>query len=429
MTEKTALENIRILDLSRVWSGPMAVRMLADVGAEAIVIDAPQARITSRENLEMLRQAKRAGRHFPYLPDGDPGDEPWNRQGTYNDFNRNKLGITMNLTKPEGQELFKRLVKISDVVLENYTPRVMGNFGLDYPVLNAINSRIIMISMPGYGMNGPYRDFPAYGTTLEQHAGFSSVIGYPDSGPYRTQSTYADPVASITAASAIMLALFYRKRTDKGQYIDLAQIESSVCLLGEVLLDYEMNGRNPRRLGNRHAYMAPHGCYRCKGDDAWVTISISTDEEWLSFCRAIGNPKWTHDEKFGDQLNRWRNQEELDSLIQSWTVGRTHYEVMHILQQHAGVAAGAVLNAKELIEDQHLRERDYYVYQDHPSVGVRPYPGLPFKFSDIPSTYRRPAPRVDEHTEYVFGKLLGMSREEIEALELKQIIGNKPIGE
>ena len=425
MTEKAVLDGVRVLDLSRVWSGPMAVRMLADMGAEVILIDAPQARVTTPEYLQMVKQFRAAGRHYPYFPDGDPGDEPWNRQGSYNDFNRNKLGITLNLAVEEGRELFKRLVKVSDVVVENFTPRVMKNFGLDYTVLKEINPAIIMISLPGYGMNGPYRDYPAYGTTLEQHAGFSSVMGYPDSGPYRTQSTYVDPVASVNATSAVMLALLYRRHTGKGQYIDLAQVEAGVTLLGEVILDYSMNGRVPQRLGNRHTFMAPHGCYRCRGDDVWVTIAVGTDEEWHAFCDAMGNPLWTEETKFADQLGRWHHQDELDRLVQAWTVLHGHYEVMHILQA-AGVAAGAVLNAKELLADPQLKERAYFIEQDSPSVGKRPYPGFPVKLSRTPPVYRRPAPRVDEHTDFVFGGLLGLTKEEIADLMERRIIGNRP---
>jgi len=427
MTEKAVLDGIRVLDLSRVWSGPMAVRMLADMGAEVILIDAPQARAMTPEYITMMKQLRAGGRHFPYFPDGDPGDEPWNCQGTYNDFNRNKLGITLNLTTPEGKELFKRLAKISDVVVENFTPRVMKNFGLDYAVLREINPGIIMISLPGYGMNGPYRDYPAYGTTLEQHAGFSSVMGYPDSGPYRTQSTYVDPVASVNAASAVMLALWHRRRTGKGQYIDLAQVEAGITLLGEVILDYSMNGRLPQRLGNRHAFMSPHGCYRCKGEDAWVTIAVESDEEWKAFCGATGSVAWSKDKRFANQLSRWHNQDELDKLVQAWTILHGHHEAMRILQA-AGIAAGAVLNAKELMEDSHLKARGYFIEQYHPSVGIRPYPGFPVKFSRSLPQYRRPAPRVDEHTDYVFSGLLGMTKDEIAALKEKQVIGNKPPG-
>jgi len=423
MTGKKVLDGIRILDLSRVWSGPLAGRMLANTGAEVILIEAPIGRGSSREQLEQMRQS---GRHFPYYPDGDPGDQPWNRLGTYNDFNRNKLGITLDLRYPRGQDVFKQLVKNSDVVLENYTPRVMSNFGLDYPALRQVNQAIIMISMPGYGMSGPYRDYPAYGTTLEQHAGFSSMIGYPDSGPYRNQSTYPDPVASINAAGAVMLALLHRRRTGQGQYIELAQIEASLCLLAGPILDFEMNQRHPKRMGNRHPYMAPHGCYRCRGEDAWVSIAVATDEEWQAFCTAIGNPPWTEKERFTNQLSRWYNQDELDKLITEWTSQHEHYEVMHTLQ-HAGVTAAAVLNAGELINDPHLRERGYFVEVTHPQAGTHPHPGLPLKLSQNPLESDRPAPCIGEHNEYVFGEILGMTGEEITRLREEQVISDGPI--
>ena len=277
MEQHRILEGIRVLDLSRVWAGPMATRMLADLGAEVVLIEAPFARGGDPAVFERMRQMYRAGRHFPYYPGGDPGEDPWNRMGMVNDFNRNKLGITLDLRKEAGREVFRRLVRVSDIVLENYSPRVMANFGLDYPALRDVNPAIIMVSLPGYGMSGPYRDYPAYGTTIEQHAGFSAVMGYPDAGPYRTQSTYPDPVTSVSAAGAVLLALLQRRLTGEGQYIEFAQIEAAVCLLPEPLLDYQMNGRPPVRPGNRHPWMAPHGCYRCRGEDAWLSIAIG----WL----------------------------------------------------------------------------------------------------------------------------------------------------
>ena len=423
--KNAVLAGIRVLDLSRVWSGPMGARMLADMGAEVILIEAPYARF-DQALLERTKQLRREGVHFPYYPDGDPGEQPWNRQGPFNDFNRNKVGITLDLNSPRGRDIFKRLVKISDVVLENYTPRVMSNFGLDYPVLKEINPSIIMISMPGYGMNGPYRDYPAYGTTLEQHAGFSSIMGYSDGSPYRTQSTYPDPVASINAAGAVMLALWYRRRTGKGQYIDLAQIEASICLLGEVILDYSMNQRQPQRRGNHHSFMAPHGCYRCRGEDSWVAITVASDEEWSAFSRAIGHPPWTEEERFADQLSRWKNQEELDKLIEEWTTRHDHYEVMHILQK-AGVAAGAVLNAKEMLSDAHLKARGYFIEVNHPQAGNRLYPGLGLKLSRTPPGFHRPAPCIGDHNEYVLGELLGLSRDELTRLQEDQIISTEPI--
>jgi len=419
------LTGIRVLDLSRVWAGPLATRMLADMGAEVILIEAPNARM-DKATLELTNQMWQAGRRFPYFPGGDPGEQPWNRQAMINDFNRNKLGITLDLNNPRGKDIFKRLVKISDVVLENYTPRVMQNFGLDYPVLKEINPGIITISMPGYGMSGPYRDYPAYGSTLEQQAGFSSLIGYADSGPYRTQSTYPDPVASVNAASAVMLALWYRRRTGKGQYIELAQIEASTCLLGEVILDYSMNQRPHRRMGNRHPFMAPHGCYRCRGEDMWVSIVVAGDKEWEALSKVMGNPPWSKEERFANQLSRWQNQDELDKLIEKWTIGYDHCEVMHILQK-AGVAAGAVVNVKEMMSDPQLKERSYFIEVTHPQAGTHLYPGFAVKLSRTPAGFRRPAPCLGEHNGYVLGELLGLSEGEIAQLEEERIVSTYPV--
>jgi crotonobetainyl-CoA:carnitine CoA-transferase CaiB-like acyl-CoA transferase len=420
------LEGIRILDLTRVWSGPLAVRMLADMGAEVILIEAPAGRGINTTAIRMMQELAKRGTKDPIYPDGDPGEEPWNRHGLYNDFHRNKYGITLDLRKAEGKELFVRLVRISDVVAENYTPRVMANFGLDYPVLKEIKPGIIMISMPGYGMYGPYRDYPAYGTSLEQHAGFSSIMGYPDSGPYRTHSTYPDPAASLNAANALMLALWYRRRTGKGQYIDLAQIESGTTLLGEYVLDYSMNKREPRRLGNRHAHTALQGCYRCSGDDNWVAITVTRDEEWEALCKAVGKPSWTKEERFADQSSRYRNHDELDKLIQEWAIKYDHYEAMNLLQK-AGVAAGAILSSKEMFSDLHLKQREYFVTLDHPRVGPRPYPGYPVKLTKTPATYRMPAPCIGQHNDYVFTELLGLSREELARLKEERVVSDGPI--
>ncbi len=391
MTEPV-LKGIRVLDLTRVWAGPLATRMLADIGAEVILIEAPIDPYTGTDSTVAVV-------------------DPRELTPTYNEFHRNKLGITLDLSMPEGRDIFKRLVKVSDVVVENYTPRVMANFGLEYAVLAEINPSLIMISMPGYGNTGPYRDYPAYGTTLEQHAGFSSLIGYLDSGPYRTQSTYTDPLAAINAASAVTLALYRRRRTGRGQYIELAQVETSVCFLGEPLLDFAMNQRPPERRGNRHPSMAPHGTYRCLGDDAWLSIAIGNDEEWGAFVDVIGHPLWTDDPRFADQLSRWRHQDELDKLVAEWASQQEHRHVMHLLQR-AGVAAAAVLNAQELLEDPHLTSRAYFSEVTHPKTGTHPYPGLPVRLSEMPPGPRLPAPCVGQHSRYVLAEILGMSDEE-----------------
>ena len=422
MTAK-GIQGIRVLDLTRVWAGPLAGRMLADTGAEVVLIEGPLT--IDLEALETRMAQRREGAHFPYYPDGDPGDEPWDRMGTYNDFHRNKLGISLDLTTPQGQDVFKRLVKISDVVLENYTPRVMANFGLEYAVLSEINPSLIMISMPGYGNSGPYRDYPAFGTSVEQHAGFSGLMGYADSGPYRTQSTYTDPVAAINAASAVMLALFHRRRTGRGQYIELAQIETSVCFLGEPILDFAMNRRKPERRGNRHEWMAPHGAYQCLGEDNWLSIAIANDEEWRAFADAIGRPQWTLDPRFEGQANRWRHQDELDERIAEWASGQEHHAAMHLLQR-AGVAAAAVLNARELLEDPHLAARGYFRDVTHPKAGTHPYPGPAVRLSDTAMGPALPSPCIGQHSRYVLAEVLGMADEEITSLFEEGIVSEGP---
>lgn len=401
------LEGIRVLDLSRVWAGPLATRMLAHIGAEVILIEAPIDPYSGANGTK-------------------DGDDPRELSPLYNDFQRNKLGITLDLSMPEGQDLFKRLVKVSDVVLENYTPRVMANFGLEYSVLREINPSLIMISMPGYGNTGPYRDYPAYGTTLEQHAGFSSLIGYLDSGPYRTQSTYTDPLSAINAASAVMLALYHRRRTGRGQYIELAQIESSVCSLGEPLLDFAMNQRAPQRRGNRHPSMAPHGAYRCLGDDAWLSIAVANDEEWRAFVDVMRHPPWTDDPRFANQLDRWRHQDELDKLVAEWASNQEHRHAMHLLQR-AGVAAAAVLDARGVVEDPHLAARAYFDEVTHPKTGTHRYPGLPLKLSNMPPGPRMPAPCIGQHSRYVLTEILGMSDDEVAPLFDAGVISEGPI--
>ncbi len=426
MPGKSILSGIHILDLTRVWSGPMAGRMLAELGAEVILVEPPQGRGGDQAYYEALREDYQAGRPSPNFPDGDPGEQPWNRMGTFNDFNRNKLGITLDLRPGPGQELFKRLVKLSDVVMENFTPRVMENFGLTYPVLRGVNPAIIMVSMPGYGSTGPYRNYPAYGTTLEQHAGFSSIMGYPDSGPYRTQSSYPDPVAAVNAASAVMLALWHRRRTGRGQHIDLAQIEASVCLLGEYVLGYAMNHKPPVRYGNRHPSLAPHGCYRCKGDDRWAAIAVGTDQQWQAFAEAIGSPPWTQEERFRTLAGRWHNQDEMDHLIEEWTTRHDHYEVMFLLQGR-GVAAGAALDAAEMLADPHLKETGFFVTVPHPCAGERQYPGHGLTFSRISFVPPTPAPCFGQDNEYVLGTLLGLPVEEIDRLRQEKVISDTPL--
>jgi len=415
------LAGLRVIDLSQIFAGPYATKLLADMGAEIIRVEcAPRS---GRGGA--LPRMKPGGVFGSSFPDGDTGERSYNRFAYYNEVNRNKYAITLDLTKPLGVVVFKRLVKVGDVVVENFSPRVMGNFGLDYPVLSEVNPEIIMVSISGYGQDGPYRDYVTYGGGIEAMTALSQLTSYPDGEPLKPGIAYADAAAGLHAAFAILAALRYRRLTGRGQYIDLSMREALTPLLGESIMDYAMNKRAARAMGNRHP-SALRGCYRCRGEDSWIAIAISSDEEWRSLCQVMGNPPWANEERFGDNLSRRENQDELDHLIEEGTSRYDHRRLMDMLQQ-AGVKAGAVLNAAELMHDPHLGERDFFQWLHHPEAGTHLYPGVSWKTGKTPGSLRLPAPCFAEHNEYVFGQLLGMSAEEISILAEEGVTASEPL--
>jgi crotonobetainyl-CoA:carnitine CoA-transferase CaiB-like acyl-CoA transferase len=267
-------------------------------------------------------------------------------------------------------------------------------------------------------------------------AGIPQLLGYLGGEPtcHGIGVAVTDPFSALNAAVALLMALHWRQVTGRGQYIDLSQNEALTCTIGEAIMDYTLNRRVQGRPGNRHPFMAPHGCYRCQsfpgedqGDDMWAVIAISSDEEWQSFSQAIGNPAWAREERFADSLSRWQHQDELDKLIEAWTAEHDHCQVMHLLQA-AGVGAAPVLTASELLSDPHLAERGFFETYDHPEMGGHPYPGMHFKLSETPGSIRMPAPCLGQHNEYILGGLLGLSREEMAQLAAEQVIGTRPLG-
>ncbi len=417
-----ALASLRVMDLSQVFAGPYCTKLLADMGAEVIRVECA-ARSGRGGALPRMRPGGVFGASFP---DGDTGDRSYNRFAYYNEVNRNKYAITLDLTKPLGVDVFLRLVRISDVVIENFTPRVMKNFGLDYPSLKKTNPQIIMVSLTGYGQDGPYRDYVTYGEGIEAMAGLTKLTAYPDGEPLRPGVAYADATSGLAAAFAILAALRCRRLTGQGQYIDLAMREALAPLMGEAIMDYVMNDRLASPMGNRHPSIAPHGCYRSLGEDAWVVIAISSDEEWRSLCQVMGNLPWTKEEKFATPSGRLENGEELDGRIEEWTSQYDHIQLMNMLQR-AGVKAGAVLNIEELVHDPHLRERGFFQQLSHPEAGTHLYPGVSWRMSRTPGSLRLPAPCFGEHNDYVFGQLLGMSREEILKLAEEGVTASEPL--
>ena len=422
-TRRLPLEGIRVIDHGIVYTGASASTILADMGAEVIRI----------ESIQVLFPFTRGFRTRPTVVDGlaggypenKPGDRPWDRWFQLHALQRNKYGITLDLSRPKGVEIYKRLVSMSDVVVENFASGVMDRLGIGYEELKKAKPDIIMLSASGYGATGPYQGFASVGASLGSIAGMASLRGYPgDDITIRSPGqVWSDNVAATTAAFAVLTALRYRKADGKGQFIDLAQAESFLPHMGESIMEYTMNNRVPEAIGNRHPAMAPHGCYRCRGEDRWVVIAVESDEQWEAFCRAIGNPAWTQEERFSDALARWHNQDALDERIEEWTLEKDAHDVMHILQD-AGVAAGPVLKQSDILSDPHLKEREFFTQAEHREAGRQRYLGAGFRYSKTPVAFRMPPNCLGEHNDYVYGELLGMSREEIALLEEEKYIGD-----
>jgi len=393
--------------------------MLGALGAEIIKVE-------SLQHYDVTRGAIGFEDWHPFAKKGDMTFPPYERSGYYAEPNRDKYGITLNLRTPEGVDIFKRLVKISDVVVDNYAAGTMDKFGLGYSVLKETKPDIIMLSASAYGATGPEQSYIAIGPNVEMMAGLTELTGHPDGKPTVSPNYWGDPVSALNIAVSILTALNYQKRTGKGQFIDISQAETVTNQLGEIIMDYTMNKRVQTRMGNRHPYIAPHGCYRCKGNDMWVTIAVSSDQEWHGFCQAIGNPPWTKEERFSSLLSRWKNQDELDRLVQSWTADRDHYEVMRTLQS-AGIAAGPVLNNQELFSDPHLKERGFFEPVTHPAAGTHLYPTMAYKLAKAPTSTQKPAPLLGQHNHYVLGEILGIPDEELRRLEEQKIIGTVPV--
>jgi len=400
---RQVFEGLRVVDFGWVWAGTALGHILADHGAEVIKVE-------SKRRLDGLR----LGKVFEL---GDTLEmNPY-----FQNLNRNKLSITVDFTKAQGAELLKELVKKSDMVIENFNPGVLDRHGLGYEVLSRIKPDIIMIALSAVGQKGPLSQIVTYAPIISALSGIDSMIGYPGGPALGFKHAYADPTASLFGAFALLAALRYRKRTGKGQYIDLSQAESATCLIGEALMDYQMNGRVAGTKGNSSLVMAPHGHYPCLEEDTWVAIAVKTEEEWLSFCRAIGDPDWTKDPRFTDRRGRLANSRELDELVASWTRERTDYEAAHTLQA-AGVAATPVLGVDGIFVDEHFQSRATFVDVEHPVVGGTFLYDLPWKMSGVERKPIRHAPLLGEHNGYVFGQLLGLSQEEIDRLVAEEVI-------
>jgi benzylsuccinate CoA-transferase BbsF subunit len=407
------LSGIRIVEMGQLIAIPSAMKMLADMGAQVI-------RLESCQRLESYRTDS--------LYQNDVSGEFWNRGANFYEQNRNKLGLTLDLSRPEGLAILRNLIAISDVFAENFTPRVIKNFHLEYEDLRKIRPDLIMVSSTGYGYTGPWANFGATGPATEGASGLAYMTGYSNGPPVMSEIPYTDYTAGEHTAFAVMAALLHRMRTGRGQFIDVSQTETASSTIPEALLDFAANQRIEPRMGNEDPVMAPHGCYPCKGDERWIVIAVSTDEEWEALCKVLNRPEWLEDNRFRDGQGRWQRRKELGELVGKATLEWDFYQLMHALQG-AGVSAGAVLDAKDLLFDPHLRARRFYeLVSHHPSTGIPPLPyaSRPWRLSRTPAVPSRAAPIIGEHNKWAIMELLGHSAEQIAALEDKGIIGYAP---
>ncbi len=416
--EKLPLAGLRIVDISNVISLPYASGLLSDLGAEVIKVEGHRRLDTSRGGATLTS----------VLADNRAGADPWNRIGGFNLLNRGKKSVALDLSRPEGRVVLTDLIKVSDVLMENFTPRVMRSWGLDYANAAKLRPGLIMLSCSGFGHNGPYSQYPGQATTLEATHGLAYVTGYRGGEPSKAGQSFVDFLATWALVSGTLLGLRYKHRFGKGLWVDVGMYQLGTYMLSEQVLDWQANRRLGERIGNRHPFLAPQGCYRCAGDDAWCTVLARDDEEWAALCRTIGRPELAADERFATNGARMANHDEIDTIIGAWMAGQTKIAAMERLQA-AGVPAGAVFDARDLHLDPHIKARgllETVTYPPEREIGKRVVIGRPWRFSKLPLAVRGPAPQLGEHNHEVLGGLLGYSPARLAELEAAGIIGTRP---
>lgn len=408
---RAPLAGVRVVDLAMGWAGPLATRHFAELGADVVKVEACQ------------------------YPDWWRGvdDRPivfeqrlYEKSPYFNVLSRSKRGITLDLTTQEGRRLVKELVKDADVVIDNYSAGVLPKLGLDYDDLKQANPEIIMLSMPAFGTDGPWRECRAYGSTLEQASGLPSVAGRPQDPPSMVHIAYGDPIGGLHAASALLVALFHKQRTGRGQRIILSQVECMFSLAAPWIVEQSANGRIGERMGTRHPQHAPHDFYRCAGDDAWVLVAVTDDAKWSKLCEALERPDLAQDAALASAAGRRAQHSRIDDAIAAWTASRAPQAAMEQLQS-AGVPAGVSRAPRALLDDPHLQARGFWQWIDRELVGSHPQPSPPYRDSLGALPPMRPAPTLGQSNEAVLGGLLGLGVAEIDALRCAGVIGDRAV--
>jgi crotonobetainyl-CoA:carnitine CoA-transferase CaiB-like acyl-CoA transferase len=386
--QSAILQGLRVVDLTRIVAGPHTTRMLADFGAEVIKVQSAKMATGIESNTT------------PY----------------FCAWNRNKRSITLDMDQHEAREIFLKLVKISDIVVENFSPRVMSNWDLDYAALKESNENLIMLSMSATGQSGPWKDFVAYGPTVQSLGGLTFLTSYSREAPMGFGYAYADMVSGLYGAISILAALEHRDRCGQGQHIDLSEYEAVCTTIGPALIDAHFNQNQVVPGGNEAEQRpaAPYGCYKCSGEDRWCVIAVFTEDEWQSLCGVLGNPAWSVGEKFSSMASRKKYKAILDTHISEWTAELTAENVADCLQQ-AGIAAGVVQNAENLANDPQLTAGEFFTSLNHPVLGEIKTDTYPLKFRNCSPTPWKASPLLGEANQYVFQELLGMKKTTIQS--------------
>jgi benzylsuccinate CoA-transferase BbsF subunit len=401
---KSVFSGLKIVSFAWAVVGPLTMKYFADYGATVVRIETSTYPDANRISAPMKE-----------------GSTGLNRGGYYNYFNANLYSMALNMKRPEALDVAKRLIAKADVVMENFAAGVIEKWGLSYDVVREIKPDVIMLRQSGFGTPGPYAELPAFGMTLAGITGIPNFIGWPDSSPLPVGvAAYTDCICPRFATAALIAALEYRKKTGKGQLLDLSQFETSLYFILPAILDYQANAREPSRVGNACSFAAPHNVYRCQGDDRWCAIAVFTDDQWEAFCKVVGNDKLIRDSRFATLLSRKENEAELDNIISAWTANLAAEDVMARLQA-VQVPAGVVQNAADVYNDAQLRNRGMFWPLEHPEVGTFTHLGQVFQLSETPARALRPSPCLGEHTEYICREFLNMSDEEFIQLSNKGI--------
>ena len=404
MNRPDLLQGVRVVDLSMGWAGPLAARHLADMGADVIKVEGC-VRFDWWRGWEATQQ---------WIDDGGAEKNP-----AFNTVNRNKRDITLDLATPLGSDLLKRLVAISDVVVENYSAGVLPKLGLSYDVLRAANPALVMISMPAFGIDGPWQGYRAYGSTVEQASGLPHLSGTPDAPPTMVHVALGDSVGGLNGAAALLTALRHKRRTGQGQYLDLSQSQCLFPLGVEGILTQAVTGEAPPRLGNRSRRFAPHGVYPCAGEDEWIVIQVRNEQQWQALAEL------SDINGFGNAADRLARADELDHVLAAFTADHVA-ELLTAELQAAGVPAGHTASGLELSADPHLSARGFWKLMERDYVGEIPHPAAPYRVGEAPFDIDAPAPTLGQHNREVLRELLDLSDAEIDDLERQGIIGDRP---